>query len=569
MEKIMFFNYPSSVSQIVEANESFDSCVLQICYHGINKNKTELSKEVIEKAIPSLYNCPIVCNYNVADDTIGSHDVEIVNTPNGLRMVNRTDAVGVIPSGARWYWATKGTGEGAREYLCVEAILWKRASVYEKLKRDGIESQSMEITVKSGERSDGILHIGSFIFTAFCLLGDDVEPCFEDAHIETFSLEKMKLQYSNMMNDLKKYFSVVNSSQEVDINSNLSKGGNTELNKTELLGKYGLTLKDVNFDIDKFSNEELEEKFAEIKKNKEKAATAGEDDIIDEPKSPDSEPEPEPEPEPGEPSGGDDTGDENQGGNQETPEQETSNQSGDQNDPEQNSTQNYTLLAEQLRDGLRDALRAVKYTDPCGGVMSKYGYVDHDTEIFEVYCYDYEDWKLYGFLYAMNGDNVVIDFDSKKRKKFIIVDFDEGNADADYKYAFERRESDVISAKESDYKCKYDSAVQKINQLNAEVETLKAYQKAKMDEEHEAEADKLFAKFPELDGVEAFEALRSDHTALSLNEIESKCYELRGRNTNVTFSLNKPKTVRLAAVGNTDNEAEPYGGIFEKYPPQK
>ena len=44
----------------------------------------------------------------------------------------------------------------------------------------------------------------------------------------------------------------------------------------------------------------------------------------------------------------------------------------------------------------------------------------------EVYCWDRNDWLLYGFGYKLNGDSVVIDFESKKRKKYTIVDFDEG-----------------------------------------------------------------------------------------------------------------------------------------------
>ena len=34
--------------------------------------------------------------------------------------------------------------------------------------------------------------------------------------------------------------------------------------------------------------------------------------------------------------------------------------------------------------------------------------------------------SLYGFTYTMNGDSVVIDFGCKKRKKYIIADFESG-----------------------------------------------------------------------------------------------------------------------------------------------
>lgn len=91
------------------------------------------------------------------------------------------------------------------------------------------------------------------------------------------------------------------------------------------------------------------------------------------------------------------------------------------------------MTGEQFLEQLCEALSVAKYTDPDWGELRKYLYMDFDYELSEVYCYDCEDWKLYGFSYSMNGDNVIIDFGSKKRKKISIVDFDEGSADSNYK----------------------------------------------------------------------------------------------------------------------------------------
>lgn len=518
MDKGMWLQYPSSIEQIVEKNESFDSCIIRICYTGKNRNKSSISKQAIEDAIPSIYNCPIVCNYNVHDDTIGGHDVEIVSTNNGMRLINLTDAIGVIPCNCTYYWETITDNGVEHEYLCVEAILWKRSAAYNKIKRDGIVSQSMEITVKDGKSVDGFYEIDKFIFTAFCLLGDDIEPCFESASLEMFSLKQYKHTFEEMMADFKEHFSKVNTSDEDDINpqnitQNLSKGGYISLDKRlELLAEYGLTVEALDFDINDFTVDELRAKFETMKNN---------------------------------------------------------------NDPDRDGKNNFSLTAEQFLSQLSESLSAVKYTDPYWGEMSKYMYVDYDSSVSEVYCYDCEDWKLYGFTYSMNGDNVVIDFACKKRKKFSIVDFDEGSADFDYRYAFESYGQAIAACKnaeisqiQADSESKYNQASQTISTLQSEVEQLRAYQKSKMDEERKDAETELFARFSELIGVDAFESLRKNCSEMTLEDIENKCFEIKGRNSMpLNFSVGKPKSTRIAVEKNI-LENEPYGGLFVQFPPK-
>lgn len=552
MDKGMWLQYPSSIEQIVVQNESFDSCVIKICYTGKNRNRSSISRQAIEDAIPSIYNCPIVCNYNVSDDTIGGHDVEVVSTNNGMRLINLTDAVGVIPANCKYYWETITDDGTEHDYLCVEAILWKRSAAYTKIKRDGIVSQSMEITVKNGQTVDGFYEINKFIFTAFCLLGDDVEPCFESASLEMFSLQQYKQTFQAMMNDFKKHFSTVTTSQEDDINpqnitQNLSKGGNISLDRTELLSEYGLTIEDIDFDIDDFTVEELRSKFDAIKKAK------SDDDSSD--------------------GTAQSLSDEGASDGKEPVAQSDDNPEDNGENHDDDDEQEFSLTGEQFMSQLFEALSVAKYNDPYWGEMDQYMYVDYDHDTSEVYCYDCEDWKLYGFAYSMNGDNVVIDFDSKKRKKFSIVDFDEGCADFDYKRAFETYGNAIVAFKnaelsriqnESDEK--FNQATQLITDLKAEISTLKEYQKAKQSEERKNAEDALFERFAELNGIEAFEALRTSCAEMGLTDIESKCFEIKGRNTSTNFSVNKSKPTRIAVE--KKHEDEPYGGLFVQYPPR-
>lgn len=530
--------YESSVEKLTEINSSFDKGVLRVAYAGKNRNKSFISKSTFEKCIKTIYNCPIVCNYNREADSIGAHDVEIVNTGKGLRMINITQPVGVVPESASYWWETVEEDNGdVHEYLCVEVIIWKRQEAYTKIKENSITDESMEITVKSGKTIDGYYHIDSFEFTAFCLL-ESAEPCYESACLEMFSLNE---SFSQMMSDFKKHFSTVSPSIEGDIYSqNLLKGGSVSLDKMELLATYGLTIESLDFNIDDYSIEELKQKFEEIKKKPR-------DDDDDE-----TDPSDNPEVTPDNPDTGDEGADESDNNEEET----------------------FALSGEQFKEQLIESLYAVKYTDPCWGEMHRYCYVDYDSDTSTVYCYDCEDWNLYGFGYSMNGDYVVIDFDSKKRKKYSIVDFDEGSADFNLKYTLDSYVEAVVASKDAEFNSfkaeseeKYSEASKTISEMQSEIDDLRAYQKSKIDAERKEAENELFDRFSELNGIEAFEKLRTDCADLSLDAIESKCFEIKGRNVPLAFSVNKPKSQRIPIEKNKF-EDEPYGGLFIQFPPK-
>ena len=187
----MKITYSSSVEKLCEVNSSFDAGVLKVAYVGKNRNGSSISKEEFERSIRTIYNCPIVCNYNRERDEIGSHDVEIVMKDGSARIVNITQPVGVIPESAKYWWECFEDDSGVHEYLCIEALIWKRQEAYEKIKDNVITDESMEIRVKSGHMEDGIYVIESFEFLAFCLL-EAAEPCYESASLAMFGMDTFK-----------------------------------------------------------------------------------------------------------------------------------------------------------------------------------------------------------------------------------------------------------------------------------------------------------------------------------------------------------------------------------------
>lgn len=519
--KQLRIKYSAKLTNIQYVNSSFDKGILQVCYHGKNRNHSDIPKKVIENCIDTIYNCPVVCNYIREDDEIGSHDVEIVHTDKGLKMVNITTPVGVVPSGANYWWEEIDDDGKIHEYLCVEVLLWKRQEAYQKLKENGITDQSMEITVKDGEMVDGYYRVYDFEFTAFCLLGT-ANPCFESASLHLFEESQFRLQYTEMLEDLKTELTKVQSANAVDIShpQEYSEGGSNTLDKKqELLAKYNLTLDMLDFNIDEYELDELEDKLKSY--------------------------------------------------------QSAQNEDGDnkdKNDQGDKGSEQYALTGEQFREELIAALSAEKYTSPCGGEYARYCYIDYSSELSEVYCYDCEDWKLYGFSYSVDGDVISIQFDTKKRKKVSIVDF-EGEPDDDahlfnYMETYSNAETVTkITQEKDDALAKYAEAETTIASLNTELSDLRQFKADKIKDERNASEAAVFELFEDLTGVEAFEALKENASQYSLEELEDKCYALRGRhNTQLAFSSNTPKTPKLPAVQPEANTtSEPYGGLFIKY----
>lgn len=506
----------SSISQICERNHSFDSGVVHIAYPDKNRNGSSISKEVFENCIETLYYIPIVCNYDRETDDMGGHDIEFVESGGGLKMINATTPIGVIPENANYWWETID----GKEYLCAEALLWKRQEEYDKLKKDGHVDLSMEIGINSYHMDDALMVIDSFEFLALCLLGSNVEPCYESAGLEVFSVDEYREQYLQMVAELKSEAQMVNTSDEVDIDEtyNLTKGEDPmDKQIADLLAKYGLTAEELDFDIEGMTLEELEAKFAE-------QDAAG----------------------------------------QEEPEAEEPVDGEVEQDPADESLE-FSLTGEQLRDGLFEALSSVKYTDDWGYECIRYWYNDYDAERSEVYCNDTTDWKLYGFTYAVDGDSVSVDFDSKKRMKYAIVDFIDGSDDS-MTSVFEEFANRKVAAEQVKFNQELDNANQKIGEMETELTELRAFQQETLDAERAEQEEEVFSAFPDLVGVEEFESLRENCSDMEIEAIEERCFALRGRNMQQNFSA-KRTSVRIPVDRHEAGEDRYYGGLFEEFPP--
>lgn len=224
--------FTSEIHSLEKVNPLFSRAIIKGFYHGGNRNGSFISKETAERAIPSLYNIPIVGEFLEETNNFGDHG-ESKETKDGETMYrSSTIPFGVVPESAKIYWEEIVEKDGrTKEYLVVDgAYLWTGRYEHLSMLSEQEYGQSMEIEVVNGQFAvkDGVnfFEVDDFIFSAFCILGIDkdgggkVEPCFESASIASYSLDKegFKKEFMQMVDELK--FS-------------LKQGGNEEMSENK------------------------------------------------------------------------------------------------------------------------------------------------------------------------------------------------------------------------------------------------------------------------------------------------------------------------------------------------
>lgn len=248
----------TKISDVKQINPLFSTCKVRVLYTGKNRNMSIISKDAVEKALPSIIGVPIVGEFSMEAKDFKGHGGAI--DLDSYDFVHTTKPYGFVPQDATFSWEEVKQRDGSiREYLTVDGCyLWtgRYPEAYSIVEQG--KGQSMEIEVKDGEWNEyeEAYDIRNFNFSALCILGDDFEPAFEDANITSnFSLDSdvFKLEYAKMMEDVKSTLL----KKEKEVNDEMLK---------ELLEKYSttmevLTAKGLNFS--EISEDELEAKIAE------------------------------------------------------------------------------------------------------------------------------------------------------------------------------------------------------------------------------------------------------------------------------------------------------------------
>ena len=182
---------PCEVINLRPLNPLISKCQIKVCYVGEepNRNGSIITKEVARKMADSLPGSPIVGFYNETLEDFEGHN-RIIDISNGkMEFKDTTRPYGFVDLGAR-AWFQKFDDDGVEhEYLMTEGYLW--TGQYPEAKRilDRGNNQSMELENVDGywaEDENGEMDffiINEAVISKLCILGEDVEPCFEGARI--------------------------------------------------------------------------------------------------------------------------------------------------------------------------------------------------------------------------------------------------------------------------------------------------------------------------------------------------------------------------------------------------
>lgn len=199
--------------QPLEINPLMSSCEIKVLYLGENRNHSYITKEVATEMAKTLRGAPIVGYYREEKEDFADHGERIIFDDEGVKFECMTKPYGfVAPDAKVWFQKFDDTDEfgnvTSREYLMTTGYLW--TGQYEECKSviEGGKPQSMELDEESLEghwstnTNSGMdfFIINDAIFSKLCILGDDVEPCFEGSSI---TAQKVSKTFTKMDNEFK------------------------------------------------------------------------------------------------------------------------------------------------------------------------------------------------------------------------------------------------------------------------------------------------------------------------------------------------------------------------------
>lgn len=218
--------------QPTDINPLMSKCDIKVLYIGQNRNRSSITKQVATEMSKTLRGCPIVGYYIEKKEDFGDHGDQVIIDGEGIKFNKLTKPYGFVAPNARvWFQFFEDQDEFGntcvREYLMTEGYLW--TGQFEECQRvlENSNPQSMELDEKtlkgywSTDNNKGVdfFIINDAVFSKLCILGDDVEPCFEGANV---SAPNLSSQFSKDDEFTKSLFTMMS---ELKFALNNSEGG--------------------------------------------------------------------------------------------------------------------------------------------------------------------------------------------------------------------------------------------------------------------------------------------------------------------------------------------------------
>lgn len=182
--------------QPLDINPLMSKCEIKVLYIGENRNHSYISKEVAEDMAKTLRGAPIVGYYKKEKEDFADHGERVILDDEGIKFECLTKPYGfVAPDAEVWFQKFEDTDDFGnkivREYLMTVGYLWTKQYEECQIALDEGRPQSMELDEESldghwstnNKTGMDFFIINDAIFSKLCILGDDVEPCFEGASV--------------------------------------------------------------------------------------------------------------------------------------------------------------------------------------------------------------------------------------------------------------------------------------------------------------------------------------------------------------------------------------------------
>ena len=171
-------------------------CTIKVMYLGKNRNGSYIDKSAALQMAKTLRTCPIVGAWRKDVEDFGDHGHVITIEDGEIKFACKTVPYGFVAPDARvWFQKFNDIddfgNETEREYMMTTGYLWTGQFPEAQKVIDEGQNQSMELDEEhldghwANDAKSGMdfFIINDAVFSKLCILGDDVEPCFEGASV--------------------------------------------------------------------------------------------------------------------------------------------------------------------------------------------------------------------------------------------------------------------------------------------------------------------------------------------------------------------------------------------------
>lgn len=505
---------------------------LKVCHIDTNRNGSHISKENMEKAMPTLKYRPILAYIHQLDDgtyDFYAHNMEIVEDENGEEKINYIEKqVGCFTTDDPYLEYDK---DNDKTYVNAYAVIpeeYTEAANIIRRKNGTKVSCELVIDELSYNAKEKYLDLTSFYFGGCTLLGCDENGneigegmLGSRADIADFCHKKPVFDYQEKLVEM---LDKLNNTLSNFNKNNTEEGVREEMGHfDELLEKYGFTVEELDFDYENMSDEELDIAFEDFKARKKKCEEEEQDadseDFKCRKKKCDDED-----------SDGDDS--------EEEDDNDEEDDAGD--DESKKNSENFVknfkveISHEDIRYALYNLIAEYEESDnEWYGIYAVYD----DYFVMQGWC----NGKFYKQGYSIDGENVSLDGERTELFQMLLTESE--------KLAVDKLRGDYA-------------------ELEAKYNELKTFKDNYDATEIKSKKDSIFADeaYNDIRESDDFKSLMNDAEKYSVEEIQNKCDLLFAANEKkIKFAANKNKShsISFNFSKKEDKKTSAYGNLFK------